>query len=121
MKALKQTEHQFQSALCDLLDVQAKPDLIWFAIPSGGHRHIAVAKMLKAEGAKRGIPDLAFLLPKGKTAWLELKVKGGQLSPFQKAFRDRAQTLGHTWGIAKNMNEALVFLSWIDALKRPVR
>jgi hypothetical protein len=118
---LQPTEHQFQSALCELLDVQARSDMIWFAIPSGGHRHIAVAKMLKAEGVKRGIPDLAFLLPQGRTAWLELKVKSGRLSPFQKAFRDRAQTLGHQWGIAKNMTEALVFLSWIDALKRPAR
>jgi hypothetical protein len=121
VKSLQQSEHQFQSALCEILDVQARSDMIWFAIPNGGHRHIAVAKMMKAEGAKRGIPDLAFLFPKGASAWLELKVKKGRLSPDQKAFRDRAQTLGHTWGIAKNMNEALVFLSWIDALKRPAR
>jgi hypothetical protein len=118
---LQPSEHQFQSALCDLLDVQAKPDLVWFAIPSGGHRHIAVAKKLKAEGVKRGIPDLAFLLPQGKTAWLELKVKNGRLSPSQKAFRDRALNLGHQWGMAQDMTDALVFLSWIDALKRSVR
>jgi hypothetical protein len=121
MTRLHPTEHQFQSSLCQLLDVQARPDMIWFAIPSGGYRHIAVAKMLKAEGVKRGIPDLAFLLPEGRTAWLELKVKGGQLSPFQKAFRDKAKTLGHTWGIAKTWDDAMVFLAWIDALKRTVR
>jgi len=118
---LHPTEHQFQSSLCQLLDVQARPDMIWFAIPNGGQRNAIVGKMLKDEGVKRGIPDLAFLLPEGKTAWLELKTGNGRLSPFQKAFRDRAQRLGHTWGIAKTWDDAMVFLAWIDALKRTVR
>jgi len=118
---LQPTEHQFQSSLCELLTVQARPDMIWFAIPNGGHRHIAVASKMKAEGVKRGIPDLAFLLPAGRCAFLELKVKGGQLSKHQQAFRDRAQALGHVWGIAKTWDEAMVFLAWIKALKRTVR
>jgi len=121
MKALHPTEHQFQSSLCQLLDVQARPDMIWFAIPNGGHRHIAVAKMMKDEGVKRGIPDLAFFFPEGRCAFLELKVKDGQLSKHQREFRDRVQALGHTWGIAKTWDDAMTFLNWIGALKRTVR
>jgi hypothetical protein len=117
---LQPTEHQIQSALCQLLDVQARPDMIWFAIPNGGHRHIAVAKRMKAEGVKRGVPDMLFLQPT-RIAWLELKIKNGRLSPFQKAFRDRAQALGHTWSMARSIDEAMIFLSWIDALKRTPR
>jgi len=121
MRTLQQSEHQFQVAVCELLDIQARPDMIWFAIPNGGHRHIAVAKLMKNEGVKRGIPDLAFLMPEGRSAWLELKVRGGRLSPDQKLFRDRACKLGHEWGLAKTINEAITFLDWIEALKRPAR
>jgi hypothetical protein len=121
VKTLKATEHQFQASLCELLAIQARPDMIWFAIPNGGHRHIAVAKMLKDEGVKRGIPDLGFLFEHGRSAWLELKVKGGVLSAFQKDFRDRARALGHTWGAAQTMSEALMYLRLIEALRRPAR
>jgi hypothetical protein len=118
---LHPTEHQFQSSLCELLTIQGRDDMIWFAIPNGGHRHIAVARMMKDEGVKRGIPDMAFLLPEGQTAWLELKARGGRLSPDQKAFRDKAKNLGHVWGLAETFDEAMIFLAWIDALKRTAR
>ena len=58
------------------------PGVLIFAIPNGGHRHIAVAARLKATGAVRGIPDL--YIPAWR-CWVEMKrSKGGTVSPDQK-------------------------------------
>jgi hypothetical protein len=115
------SEHKLQTALCDYLNIAARPELHWFAIPNGGHRHIRVAQVLKNEGAKRGSPDLVFLLPGGKVGWLEMKAQRGVLSDAQKTFRDKAQSLGHAWAVARTIDEALAFLTSIDALKPAYR
>jgi hypothetical protein len=117
MRTLAASEHQLQASLCDYLQFAARPELFWFAIPNGGKRHVHVALQMKKEGAKRGVPDLAFLLPEGHTAWLEMKVTGGRLSPDQKTFRDKAIALGHSWGVAKTLDEAIAYLASIGALK----
>jgi hypothetical protein len=58
-----------------------------FAIPSGGHRHIAVATKMKATGTVRGIPDMfvpSWLL------WIEMKrQKGGKVDPDQAALLEK--------------------------------
>lgn len=114
-------EHKLQVALCDYLRIAGRPDLHWFAVPNGGHRHIAEASRLKAEGVRSGTPDLCFMLPNGKVAWLEMKTAKGTLGPAQKEFRDIAKRLGHHWGVAKTVDEALGFLTSIDALKPAYR
>jgi len=57
------SEHEEQKALFDW-SLRAKatmPELsVMFAIPNGGHRHRAVAAKLKAEGVKRGVPDICL-------------------------------------------------------------
>lgn len=58
------------------------PGVLIFAIPNGGHRHIATATRLKATGAVRGIPDL--YIPAWRV-WVEMKrQKGGRLSEEQR-------------------------------------
>jgi len=53
-----------------------------FAIPNGGHRSLATAGRLKAEGVSSGVPDL-FIPAWG--LWVEMKrSKGGSLSAEQK-------------------------------------
>lgn len=105
------SEHQIQVALCDYLALGGRKDLHWFAIPNGGHRHIRQATKLKAEGTRAGSPDMCFLLPGGRVGWLELKTKKGSLGPAQRDFRDKAQVLGHLWGMARNVDEAIELLS----------
>jgi hypothetical protein len=92
--------------------------LHWTAIPNGGKRDLRVAVKLKREGVRRGTPDIIILLPEGRVAWLELKIKGGSLSPDQRAFRDVCAALGHHWGMAKTLEEVTVFLRSIGALKQ---
>ena len=112
------SEHQLQVALCKYLSVAAAPELHWFAIPNGERRSIGVAVRLKKQGVRRGSPDLCIMLENGRVAWLELKIKGGQLSPDQKLFRDKARSLGHAWGMAKTMDEAIDFLASVGALRK---
>ena len=70
-------------------------DGVWiFHIPNGGHRAISVAKKMKAEGVKAGVPDL--YVPVWKL-WIEMKrKKGGRLSPDQKDWIEYLEGIGDT-------------------------
>ena len=76
------SEHQEQKAFFKWLNL-AYPDIPAFAIPNGGHRHIAVAKKLKDEGVRKGIPDI-FIADGNPGLFIELKVKGGRATPEQQ-------------------------------------
>ena len=53
------SEHDEQKALFQWAALDNRPGLsMMFAIPNGGQRHRAVAAKLKAEGVKRGVPDI---------------------------------------------------------------
>ena len=56
-----------------------------FAVPNGGARHVAVAAKLKAEGVKRGVPDVCLPVSRGgyHGLWIELKAPGGRTSEAQ--------------------------------------
>ena len=111
------SEHKLQVSLIAYLSIAGRKDLHWFAVPNGGHRHIAQASRLKAEGVKAGIPDLCFMLDEGRTAWLEMKTEKGSLGVNQRAFRDMAFRLGHKWGMARSLDEAIVLLREWNVLR----
>jgi hypothetical protein len=115
--ALPISEHALQTAVCQYMDVALRPGLYYLAIPNGGLRDISTARKLKAEGVRAGVADLQILLEQGRSAWIELKIKGGSLSPVQKSFRDVCHALGHPWAMAKTVDEAKEFLTAIGAVK----
>ncbi len=115
------SEHHIQVALFDYLAFALRPELEVRAVPNGEKRHIRVASRLKAEGVRRGTPDIFVCLPAGKVAWLEMKAAKGSLSPEQKAFREKVEALGHYYGVAKTVTEAIEYLTRIDALKPAYR
>jgi len=117
MKAPHPSEHKIQTALMDYLMFAGRKDLFWFAIPNQSNRHIHNAAKMKAEGVRSGIPDLCFMLDQGRVAWLEMKTQIGRLSDTQKAFRDRAQALGHHWAMARSVDEAIPHLTAWGVLK----
>ena len=86
------TEHEEQVALMRLVEMHKGrwPELgMLFHIPNGGNRNIITAKKLKAEGVKKGVPDLCLPIPRGEHhgLFVELKKqKGGTTSPEQKAW-----------------------------------
>jgi hypothetical protein len=111
------SEHVIQCRLMRTLDYALKPELDVRALPNGGLRKMSVAIKLKAEGVKRGTPDIMVLLHKGRTGWLELKTEIGSLQQEQKDFRDKAILLGHLWAMARSVEEAMVVLTAWGAIR----
>lgn len=99
------------------LTAHARPDVQWFAVPNGDLRHPRVAMRLKAEGVRPGVADLCFMLPEGRTGWLELKAKRGVLSDEQKGFAARAMRLGHYWSMVRSVDEAAAVLARWDVVR----
>jgi hypothetical protein len=74
------------------------PELEWLAaIPNGGKRTKLVAMKLKAEGVKKGYPDLVLDVARGGYhGWKgELKVRGGSVKPDQAKWHDRLRRQGY--------------------------
>lgn len=110
------TEHQEQVAVVDWADLLGRtkyPALRWlYAVPNGGLRHPAIANSLKAEGVKPGVPDLVLPQPIGKWhgAYIEMKRKGGQITPRQEEWRDHLVSVGYAYCTAQGYEAARDFL-----------
>lgn len=102
------TEHAEQVSLCQWLDAN-HPNLTYFAIPNGGERNVLVAQKLKSEGVKKGVPDMFF--PSLKL-FIEIKrVKGGRVSPEQKAMIERLTNDGYTVHVCHGARQAVDVLT----------
>jgi len=92
-------EHKLQCAVREFLTyclpLPGSPDYVeWTASLTGAHLGVNRGGRAKAAGVRRGWPDLQFLLPDGRTVYIELKTPTGSLSPEQRAFRDRCAPHG---------------------------
>ncbi len=109
-------EHAEQAALFRWAEfARARlPELtLLHAIPNGGHRHKATAARLKAEGVKRGVPDLC--LPVARSGahglYIELKTERGKTTPEQLGWIRALRRQGyvaevcHGWESARSMIE----------------
>lgn len=80
------------------------PDVRIFAIPNGEKRSISVAKRLKKEGVKKGVPDL--YIPAWH-CWVEMKrVKGSVTSKEQKDWHTYLRNIGDHVILAKGATDA---------------
>jgi hypothetical protein len=87
------TEHQEQKNFVKWFELQY-PKIKLFAIPNGGNRNVVTATMLKAEGVRKGVPDI--FIPEWRL-WLEFKrVKGGKVSLEQQDWIDYLNGCGYT-------------------------
>ena len=79
-----------------------------FAIPNGGHRHKAVAAKLKAEGVKRGVPDIFIPIPRDEYhgLFIEMKAKKGSLSDAQRCYRSILSGYGYRVDVCKGFEAA---------------
>lgn len=76
----RDSEHAAQVAVVTwaLLARAEFPELaLLFAIPNGGHRNVIVAKKLKAEGVRAGVPDLMLPVARGGYHGLFIEMKAG--------------------------------------------
>lgn len=88
---VERDEHSEQAVVIQWrnLNVGRVPALRWLhAIPNGGHRHVSVAKRMKAEGVTPGVSDLCWPYPRGRYhgLYIEMKVPGGAVSKEQREF-----------------------------------
>lgn len=104
-------EHQEQAALIQWgkLNEYKHPELkLLFAIPNGGHRHIAVAHKMKQEGVRSGVPDLFLPVARGEYhgLFIEMKCVGGKPSQNQAVWLANLTQQGYM---------TIVCFNWITA------
>lgn len=113
MKTLIASEHQEQAALFEYLELESgrHPEYrLAFAVPNGARTSMSVAKKLKAEGLRAGVPDVCIPIPSGKYhgMFLELKRLGGKPSDVQMEWLEALRNQGYYaticegWIAAKN-------------------
>ncbi len=109
---VRTSEHESQCQLMAWAALQARqwPELeLLFAIPNGSHRHISVARRLKAEGVKPGVPDLCLPVPNDPGfhgLWIEMKVKPNRPTADQLWWHDRLKAQGYRVEVCYSADEA---------------
>ena len=113
----KRPEHRLQCEIVNYLRANAKPHLVFSSTANGELRHPVVAKRLKDAGLLPGVSDIFIVLDHGPSCWLELKSQKGSLTWEQKGFAAKIMALGHYWGMARSLPEAVAILKTWNVLK----
>jgi hypothetical protein len=104
-KAPQPSEHQLQAFIISWWarshNLYALPEFVLFAVPSGGARDAITGSLLKAEGVRRGVPDLILAKPVGPYSGLFLELKVGYNKPTdqQFAFIAYLESVGYKTGV----------------------
>jgi hypothetical protein len=109
------SEERLQMAVARVLDAAG---LCWCHVPNGGQRNAIVGAKLKAQGVKRGVPDVLVFDEICSTklqGWnglaIELKNgKAGRVSPEQAAWHDRLRKNGWRVDVCRSLDEVLAVL-----------
>lgn len=89
------SEHDSQAAFFRWAALQKIQGLdSMHAIPNGGMRQLSVARKLKAEGVKSGVPDVYWPMPHGAFTGLAIEFKHADAGP-SKEQRTRITQLQH--------------------------
>ncbi len=105
------SEHEHQVALIKWFDLYYKEFRgRLFAIPNGGQRNVIVATKLKAEGVRRGVPDLMLPLPMGDYSglFIELKNEKGRPTEEQDDWIDYLNAIGYFAILCRGFDEAKI-------------
>ena len=108
-------EHDEQVALFRWAEVAQyqHPELaLLYAIPNGGHRHKAVAAKLKAEGVRKGVPDICLPVPRGRWhgLYIEMKTPTGTVRPEQKRWLAALRSQGYDAAVCRGWESARRFI-----------
>lgn len=80
-----------------------------FAIPNGGKRSERTGAVMKAEGVKRGVPDIMLPVSRGVYHGLFIELKrqrGGQVSHEQRDWLDALAIQGYRCHVCRGFEEA---------------
>lgn len=103
-------EEGLQKAIWQHIVLLGNPKAIAYAVPNGEYRSKRTGARLKAQGVVAGVPDLAFVLPDGRAAFVELKRPGGTLSPAQKAFHAKCAAMDVPCAVIADIDTAVATL-----------
>lgn len=112
---MRDEEHKIQSGI--IKAVEPIPECRWLhANPNGGYRSVVTGARLKAEGVKRGIPDLFLPVPRPKINnymewycgfYIEVKTPTGRQTKDQKEFEKFAVEQGYKYAIVRSTQEGV--------------
>lgn len=108
----KRDEEQLHRQVASYLDLALPPEALWWHTPSGGARSKAEAGIFKAMGTKPGVHDI-FILWRKRLYGIELKVKGGRITPPQIGFHERFVVAGGISTVCWSFDEVIGFLDMI--------
>lgn len=110
------TEHAEQAALFvwSQMAEARYPELRYlYAVPNGARTSMSVAKRLKAEGLRRGVPDIALDVPRANYHGLRIELKRkkkGKVSPEQMAWGQQLRANGYYWDVCLGWEAARALL-----------
>lgn len=104
------SESQIQSAIMAFLDMALPGSYRAFAVPNGGKRSAITGAIMKREGVKAGVPDIAIVREGGSIAFLEVKTPKGRLSNSQVEFRDWCGSHSVPFAVVRGVGDTEAFL-----------
>lgn len=101
---MKHREDDLQMAVVQYLLLSCPENVLWYHCPNGEYRSKKTAAKLKRMGVRPGIPDLCFVLPGGRAAFIELKADKGVVSPEQKTVLAMVDDLGGLYAVCRSLD-----------------
>lgn len=79
------------------------------AVPNGGGRSKREAGRLKAEGVRKGVPDIFCAMPRGSFhgLWIEMKASTGRVSDEQSTWLAESRQLGYAAAVCWSADQAM--------------
>jgi len=96
------------------------PESLLMAFPLQGSRTPRNGARMKAEGMRRGTPDMFLAAPSGQAwgsgprngLWIEMKSADGKQSPEQKAMAEVLKAQNYQYELCHSPEEAIQAISW---------
>lgn len=111
-------EERIQRAVVQHLTLCLPENVVWYSVPNAPRNAVSGGR-LKATGMRAGVADLAFVLPGGKSAFIEMKCEKDHqgdrtyIDADQRAFRDQVRLAGGLYAVCRSSEEVMETLgSW---------
>ena len=107
------TEDKLQKDIVKALRKILPDTVLMYHCPNGGKRSARSGAQFKNMGVLPGVPDLCFVLPSGRAAFIEIKQPGGKLSTAQQTFGLTVTNNGGFWNWTDSVDGAInIVKSW---------
>jgi hypothetical protein len=115
-------EAALQRLIVRYLDAALPSDIWWSASMAGVKLSRQQASKAKYQGLRKGAPDISLLFPDGVTRYIEVKAKGGRLTPEQALFINYANQSARIAVVCRSLEDVEdTLLDWCTALGLKLR